>query len=158
MRQGDSSCRGRCLVADPLGPIGRGRWLTRGFSRSRSLRRRWWPDAVRRSPSPRSTTSWAAIRPAGSGRSAVRSCASTHRSVICPRIPIRAKTSVSTFVFWVYAPEAVEGSLRFEFRKQGRTCAWVRLRTGIYGLARGLGSFRPRHAGAGPKREWINWS
>lgn len=38
--------------------------------------------------------------------------------------PNPKETSVSTFVFWVYAPEAVDGSLRFEFCKQGRTCAW----------------------------------
>jgi len=38
--------------------------------------------------------------------------------------PDPKETSVSTFVFWLYAPEAVGGSLRFEFRKQGRTCSW----------------------------------
>ena len=38
--------------------------------------------------------------------------------------PNPRETSVSTFVFWVYAPKALEGSLRFEFRKEGRTCAW----------------------------------
>lgn len=38
--------------------------------------------------------------------------------------PNPRETSVSTFVFWVYAPKALEGTLRFEFRKQGRTCAW----------------------------------
>ncbi len=38
--------------------------------------------------------------------------------------PNPRETSVSTFVFWVYAPKALDGTLRFEFRKQGRTCAW----------------------------------
>lgn len=38
--------------------------------------------------------------------------------------PNPKETSVSTFVFWLYAPKALEGSVRFEFRKQGRTCAW----------------------------------
>lgn len=38
--------------------------------------------------------------------------------------PNPKETSVSTFVFWLYAPKAVGGSLRFEFRKEGRTCAW----------------------------------
>ena len=38
--------------------------------------------------------------------------------------PNPRETSVSTFVFWVYAPKALDGSLRFEFRKEGRTCAW----------------------------------
>ncbi len=33
-------------------------------------------------------------------------------------------TSISSFVFWLYAPEAVGGELRFEFRKKGRRCAW----------------------------------
>ncbi|WP_348717023.1 chondroitinase family polysaccharide lyase [uncultured Alistipes sp.] len=37
--------------------------------------------------------------------------------------PNPKETSVSTFVFWLYAPQAVGGELRFEFRKQGRTCA-----------------------------------
>ncbi len=38
--------------------------------------------------------------------------------------PDTKETSVSTFVFWVYAPQTVGGSLKFEFRKQGRTCSW----------------------------------
>ena len=38
--------------------------------------------------------------------------------------PNPRETSVSTFVFWVYAPKALTGNLRFEFRKAGRTCAW----------------------------------
>lgn len=38
--------------------------------------------------------------------------------------PNPKETSVSTFVFWVYAPKALTGKLRFEFRKAGRTCAW----------------------------------
>lgn len=38
--------------------------------------------------------------------------------------PNPRETSVSTFVFWVYAPKALDGTLRFEFRKEGRTCAW----------------------------------
>ncbi len=38
--------------------------------------------------------------------------------------PNPRETSVSTFVFWVYAPKALDGKLRFEFRKEGRTCAW----------------------------------
>lgn len=38
--------------------------------------------------------------------------------------PNSRETSVSTFVFWVYAAKPLDGSLRFEFRKQGRTCAW----------------------------------
>lgn len=47
--------------------------------------------------------------------------------------PDPRETSVSTFAFWVYAPRALEGSLRFEFRKQGRTCAWFDYRLGFTG-------------------------
>lgn len=36
--------------------------------------------------------------------------------------PDPTQTSISTFVFWVYAPQPLPGKLRFEFRKQGRTC------------------------------------
>ena len=47
--------------------------------------------------------------------------------------PNPRETSVSTFVFWVYAPKALEGSLRFEFRKEGRTCAWFDYGLGFTG-------------------------
>lgn len=47
--------------------------------------------------------------------------------------PNPKETSVSTFVFWLYAPQSVEGSLRFEFRKQGRTCAWFDYGLGFTG-------------------------
>ena len=47
--------------------------------------------------------------------------------------PNPRETSVSSFVFWVYAPQALEGSLRFEFRKQGRTCAWFDYGLGFTG-------------------------
>lgn len=47
--------------------------------------------------------------------------------------PNPKETSVSTFVFWLYAPQPVEGSLRFEFRKQGRTCAWFDYGLGFTG-------------------------
>lgn len=36
--------------------------------------------------------------------------------------PDPKETSVSTFVFWVYADKPVEGSLTFSFRKAGREC------------------------------------
>ncbi len=36
--------------------------------------------------------------------------------------PDPTQTSISTFVFWLYAPQPLPGKLRFEFRKQGRTC------------------------------------
>lgn len=47
--------------------------------------------------------------------------------------PDPRQTAVSTFAFWVYSPAAVEGSLRFEFRKRGRTCAWFDYRLGFTG-------------------------
>lgn len=36
--------------------------------------------------------------------------------------PDPTQTSISTFVFWLYAPQPMQGKLRFEFRKEGRTC------------------------------------
>lgn len=36
--------------------------------------------------------------------------------------PDTTQTSISTFVFWLYSAEPLPGRLRFEFRKQGRTC------------------------------------
>lgn len=50
-----------------------------------------------------------------------------------PKNPDPRQTSVSTFAFWVYSPAAIDGVLRFEFRKQGRTCAWFDYRLGFTG-------------------------
>lgn len=36
--------------------------------------------------------------------------------------PNPKETSVSSFVFWVYSPDKIGGSLRFSFRKDGREC------------------------------------
>ena len=36
--------------------------------------------------------------------------------------PDPKETSVSSFVFWVYSPESLSGSLRFSFLKDGREC------------------------------------
>lgn len=47
--------------------------------------------------------------------------------------PNPKETSVSTFVFWAYAPKKVEGTLRFEFRKEGRTCSWFDYHLGFEG-------------------------
>ena len=38
--------------------------------------------------------------------------------------PDPKETSVSSFVFWVYSARPLEGNLKFEFRKEGKTCAW----------------------------------
>ena len=69
--------------------------------------------------------------------------------------PNPRETSVSTFVFWVYAPKALDGKLRFEFRKEGRTCAWF-----DYGLevTAGHGWLSTATCRAGPRRGWTNWS
>lgn len=37
--------------------------------------------------------------------------------------PNPKETSVSTFVFWVYSPEVLEGKLEFSFYKDGRKCS-----------------------------------
>jgi len=47
--------------------------------------------------------------------------------------PNPKETSVSTFLFWVYSAAPQEGSLRFEFRKEGRTCSWFDYRLGFSG-------------------------
>lgn len=47
--------------------------------------------------------------------------------------PDPRETSVSTFVFWVYAPRPLDGKLRFEFRKEGRTCACFDYELGFTG-------------------------
>lgn len=47
--------------------------------------------------------------------------------------PNPKETSVSTFVFWVYSAAEQQGSLRFEFRKDGRTCSWFDYRLGFAG-------------------------
>ena len=41
-----------------------------------------------------------------------------------PENPNPKETSVSSFVFWVYSPEAINGSLRFSFRKNGKECCY----------------------------------
>jgi chondroitin-sulfate-ABC endolyase/exolyase len=38
--------------------------------------------------------------------------------------PNPKETSVSSFVFWVYSPEALDGTLRFSFMKDGKECCY----------------------------------
>ena len=39
--------------------------------------------------------------------------------------PNPKETSLSTFIFWVYNPQAItSGKLKFEFLKQGKVCSW----------------------------------
>ncbi len=47
--------------------------------------------------------------------------------------PDPRETSVSTFVFWVYADEALPGRLRFSFRKGGRECCHFEYGLGFTG-------------------------
>lgn len=47
--------------------------------------------------------------------------------------PNPKETSVSTFVFWLYSPKHIEGSLRFEFLKDGELCSWCDYKLGFEG-------------------------
>ncbi|MGM9736426.1 MAG: chondroitinase family polysaccharide lyase [Candidatus Cryptobacteroides sp.] len=47
--------------------------------------------------------------------------------------PDPKETSVSTFVFWVYADRPIDGSLRFSFLKQGRECCHFDYHLGFTG-------------------------
>lgn len=42
-------------------------------------------------------------------------------------------TSVSTFVFWLYMPQPVKGTMRFEFRSRGKVCSWFDYGTDFQG-------------------------
>lgn len=59
--------------------------------------------------------------------------------VLCKEIGYQSKnpnpkeTSVSTFVFWLYSPKAIEGSLRFEFLKDDKLCSWCDYKLGFEG-------------------------
>lgn len=50
-----------------------------------------------------------------------------------PENPDPKETSVSTFVFWVYSPEKIEGGLRFTFLKEGRECCSFTYHMGFQG-------------------------
>ena len=50
-----------------------------------------------------------------------------------PENPNPKETSVSTFVFWVYSPEILEGHLRFAFLKDGKECCHFDYRLGFQG-------------------------
>lgn len=50
-----------------------------------------------------------------------------------PQNPNPEDTSVSSFVFWVYSPEPLDGSLEFEFLKQGRVCCHFPYKLGFTG-------------------------
>lgn len=50
-----------------------------------------------------------------------------------PENPDPKETSVSSFVFWVYSPEALEGDLKFAFLKDGRECCHFTYGLGFQG-------------------------
>ena len=50
-----------------------------------------------------------------------------------PGNPNPEETSVSSFVFWVYSPQPLEGSLRFEFLKGGKVCCSFPYKLGFTG-------------------------
>ena len=50
-----------------------------------------------------------------------------------PGNPNPEETSVSSFVFWVYSPKPLEGSLRFEFLKGGKVCCAFPYKLGFTG-------------------------
>lgn len=50
-----------------------------------------------------------------------------------PENPNPKETSVSSFVFWVYSPEAIEGNLRFSFLKDGKECCHFEYGLGFTG-------------------------
>lgn len=47
--------------------------------------------------------------------------------------PDPKETSVSTFVFWIYSKDAIDGELRFSFRKNGRECCFFYYKLGFKG-------------------------
>ena len=47
--------------------------------------------------------------------------------------PNPKETSVSSFVFWVYSPETLDGSLRFSFMKDGKECCHFDYNLGFKG-------------------------
>ena len=50
-----------------------------------------------------------------------------------PENPNPKETSVSSFVFWVYSPENLNGELKFSFLKQGKECCSFTYRMGFKG-------------------------
>ena len=50
-----------------------------------------------------------------------------------PKNPDPKETSVSSFVFWIYSPEKLDGTLRFSFMKDGRECCHFTYTLGFEG-------------------------
>ena len=50
-----------------------------------------------------------------------------------PANPDPKETSVSTFVFWVYSKDPIDGELRFSFMKNGHECCFFNYKLGFKG-------------------------
>ena len=50
-----------------------------------------------------------------------------------PENPDPKETSVSSFVFWIYSPKALEGDIRFSFLKDGKECCHFTYKLGFTG-------------------------
>ena len=50
-----------------------------------------------------------------------------------PENPDPKETSIASFVFWMYSPENLDGTVRFSFLKEGRECCWFEYILGFEG-------------------------
>lgn len=50
-----------------------------------------------------------------------------------PENPDPKETSIASFVFWMYSPVSVDGTVRFSFLKDGRECCWFDYYLGFQG-------------------------
>ena len=50
-----------------------------------------------------------------------------------PENPDPKETSIASFVFWMYSPVALDGTVRFSFLKDGRECCWFDYYLGFQG-------------------------
>ena len=123
-----------------------GRSPMRGFFRSRSLRRLSLRRKARRCPSRATITSTARTRSAGNGRGRAPECASNPGG-----LPVGKSQSQGDLRFDLRVlglrPEGARREIAFRVPQGGAHLRVVRLRTGVHRLARGMGGFRPRHAG-----------
>ena len=57
----------------------------------------------------------------------------SHEVPYLPENPDPKETSVSSFVFWIYSPEKLNGTLKFSFMKDGRECCHFTYTLGFEG-------------------------
>lgn len=50
-----------------------------------------------------------------------------------PENPDPKETSIASFVFWMYSPASLDGTVRFSFLKDGRECCWFDYYLGFQG-------------------------